>query len=139
MTLLLWLLSLPLHVDGHAHGIPRPRGAATVIAQVAAETDDPKRYAAILDVLAAHESAYRTGVTGDSGRSCGAYQTPCARTPPDGLGQTRLALAILHQAERTCTEHPIWAYASGRCVSSPVAVRYEREIQAALDTVVTEP
>jgi hypothetical protein len=130
--LLVWLVALPVHVDGHHHPIPRPYGAALTIANVAAETELPQVYAAMLDVLAAHESGYRNSVTGDSGRSCGAYQTPCARTPPDGLGQTRLALALIRQANDACPGHPLWLYASGRCASTWTAAWYEREVHARL-------
>ena len=128
---LAWLISQPTHADGHGHAIPRPYGAALTIADVCADEPDPRICAITLDTLASHESAYRTAAVGDHGQSCGAYQTPCARTPPDGLGQTRLALRILKQAETACPEHPIRAYASGACKSSPVAVRYEREIAIA--------
>jgi hypothetical protein len=134
MSILIWLVSLAVHADRHGFPIPRPYGAATTIAQVvASEPEDLQRiYAATLDVLAAHESAYRTGVTGDGGKSCGAYQTPCARTPADGLGQTRLALSILKDANDRCPGHPIWLYASGHCASSRTALWYEAEVRSAL-------
>ena len=132
LSLLTWLMSLAQHVDGHGHAIPRPLEASRVISLVALETDSPREYAAMLDVLASHESGYHTGVTGDSGRSCGAYQTPCGRTPPDGLGQTRLAARILKQAGEACPNHPLWVYASGACRSTAVALRYEAEVKRSL-------
>ena len=130
LEILVWLVACPLHLDGHAHPIPRPYGAAKTIADVAATTEAPQTFAALLDVLAAHESAYHTGVTGDGGRSCGAWQTPCAETPPDGLGQAKLALKILRRANNYCPVHAVWLYASGRCVSTQVARFYEREVRA---------
>jgi hypothetical protein len=132
-AIFLWLMLSASHADGHGHEIPRQSFAANTIAiVVAAETDAPQVYAAMLDVLAAHESAYHTGVTGDGGRSCGAYQTPCARTPPDGLGQTRLAARLLKQANEHCAGHPLWLYARGECKPSAIALRYEREVKAML-------
>jgi hypothetical protein len=83
-------------------------------------------------VLAAHESGYRTSAKGDGGKSCGAYQTPCSRTPPDAAGQTRLALSILKDANDRCPGHPLWLYASGHCASSRTAVWYESEVSRAL-------
>lgn len=130
--LLSWLLALPPLHDGHGAPIPRPRAAAETIATVAMETGLPQIFAATLDVLAAHESGYRIAAVGDSGASCGAFQTPCARTPKDALGQTRLAVAILYQALSVCSEHTLWAYAAGRCIRSTVAVRYEREVRQEL-------
>jgi hypothetical protein len=131
-ALLAWVLTLPAHVDGHHMPIPRPYGAALTIAKAALETDSPVVYAAMLDVLAPHESAYRTSAVGDGGKSCGAFQTPCGETPPDGLGQARLAAKILKRANDSCPGHPLWMYASGHCSPSAVALRYEAEVHAAL-------
>ncbi len=131
-AIFLWLMMSLSHADGHGHEIPRASFAANTIAIVAVETEAPQVYAAMLDVLAAHESAYHTGVTGDGGRSCGAYQTPCARTPQDGLGQTRLAARLLKQANDHCPGHPLWIYARGECKASAVALRYEAEVHRML-------
>ena len=131
-AIFLWLMTLAVHNDGHGNPIPRTSFAANTIAIVAEGTEAPQIYAAMLDVLAAHESAYHTGVTGDGGKSCGAFQTPCARTPPDGLGQTRLAAALLKQANDACPGHPLWVYARGECKPSRVALWYEAEVRRAL-------
>ncbi len=138
--LLAWLLALPLLHDGHGFPIPRPLGAARVIAEVAAETEAPQLYAALLDVLAAHESAYHPHAVGDHGRSCGAYQTPCARTPRrDARGQTRLAVKILRRAIDVCPGHPVWAYATGRCARTAVALRYEAEVRGEMAVPLPDP
>lgn len=61
--------------------IPRTESVIDVIATAASETEDPARYAMLLDVLGAHESGYNASLVGDHGNSCGAFQTPCGRTP----------------------------------------------------------
>lgn len=129
-ALFLWLLALPPVLDGHGHAIPRPRPAVMVISTVAATTDDPQLFGALLDVIAAKESGYRTKAAGDcpgmragsllctrerGAKSCGAYQTPCAVTPLDGLGQTRLALATLKRSFVACPVFPLAVYGTGRC------------------------
>ncbi len=131
------LLTLAPLLDGHGHQIPRPEQAAHIIADEASRTELPAWYTAALDVLGAHESAYHPSAKGDSGKSCGAFQTPCAMTPEDFRGQTKLAIAILRTAIDHCPEHPIWMYASGRCVSSPVALRYEMEISAEMRAITS--
>ena len=133
-SLVAWILSLAVAHDGHGRPIPRPAGFATVIATVALEHPevDPRIVAATLDVIAAHESAYRTSAIGDHGASCGAFQTPCARTPHDALGQARVAATIWLVAVDRCPEHPMWLYASGRCAPSRIARRYERFIREEL-------
>jgi hypothetical protein len=131
-TLTAWLVAQPGVPDRQGRPIRRPESAARVIAQVAVETEAPYLFAVHLDVLAARESGYRLTVIGDGGKSCGAYQTPCARTPSDALGQTRLALAILRTAIGRCAEHPVWMYASGHCSSSSTALEYEALIRQEL-------
>lgn len=128
-ALLAALLSLPAVRDFHDHVIPRPLSAARVVARAALETERPEVFAVLLDVLAAHESAYRPSAVGDSGRSCGAFQTPCAETPQDALGQARVAIRILRLALGSCPDHVLWSYASGRCRSSAVALRYEADVR----------
>ena len=72
-TLAAWIAALPLLTDGHGHPIPRPEWVAPAIAQVVLDEahpyDDPYELAATLDVVAAHESAYRPSAIGDHGRS----------------------------------------------------------------------
>lgn len=131
--LLALVLSFATLLDGHGHPIPIREAIRAVIASVA----DTDIEAAELYVLVSHESAGRVDVRGDSGRSCGAWQTPCAETPMDGpqlgLRQARVAVRILRRAAANCPEHPIWMYASGRCAPSATARRYEGEIQMLLD------
>ncbi|NBW08789.1 MAG: hypothetical protein EBR82_12270 [Caulobacteraceae bacterium] len=133
-----WLLSLPVVLDGHGHPIPRSSEVSSAIAVVALEQSyiDARVMAATLDVLAAHEGAYRLGSRGDRGRSCGTFQTACWKTPMDGaelaVRQARLAVAEWRRAVDRCPEHPVWAYASGKCAASWVARRYEQEIRAAV-------
>ena len=61
--------------------IPRHEKIVTVYVTAAMDSHDPVKYAVWLDVLGAHESGYDSSLVGDSGASCGAWQTPCARTP----------------------------------------------------------
>jgi hypothetical protein len=128
-ALVAWVLALPLY-----QATPRPPEFAAAIAEVALADapDDPRVLAATLDLIAAHESRYRPLARGDGGRSVGAYQTPRARTPATIAGQTRLAARILGEAARACPAHPLWAYASGRCLSSYAAREMERAVAASL-------
>ena len=147
LTLTAWLVSLPLVVDDNHHPIPRPPASARVIATVSMGTPAPELFAAWLDELAAHDSAYRTTAAGDCpglragdptctrelhAQSCGAWQTPCARTSKSPLEQAKLAIRILQQALEQCEAHPLWAYASGSCNKTPIAARYEREVNFTL-------
>ena len=128
-ALVAWLLALPLY-----QGIARPPEFALAIAEVALEQspDAPEQLAATLDLIAAHESRYLLTARGDAGRSIGAYQTPRHRTPATLAGQTRLAARILSEASRACPAHPLWAYASGRCLPSYAARDMERSVSRAL-------
>ena len=135
--LALWVLALPAWLDGHGRTIPRIPAVAEAIAAVAAEQPgDTRLMAVVLDVLAAHEGAYRIASRGDHGRSCGSWQTPCARTPMAGadlaVRQARVAAAMWAQAVQRCPNHPAWAYASGRCSRSWAADLYEREIRSTM-------
>lgn len=136
--LLSWILALAPRRDGHGQEIPRPHGFAEDVATVAMETPMPLVFAAMLDVLAAHESGYRLRSVGDGGRSCGAWQTPCALTPKDGLGQARLAVHILEHANDVCAGHPLFAYAAGRCIRTRIAEFYEREVHDELTVALPE-
>ena len=123
------LVALPALHDGHGRPIRRPEGAAKAIVEVVATDSEDPRDAVTLDVLMAHESGYHLDALGDSGQSCGPLQTPCAllplHAPPHAY--IRLALRILRASP--CA-HPLYSYASGRCAPTPVAVRYEREVEA---------
>jgi hypothetical protein len=130
MQILPILLTLAPMLDSHGYPIVAPPAALAIIARVAEETPAPELFASWLYVLGAYESGYRLSAVGDGGQSCGAWQTPCARTRGlDGLGQARVAVAILKQAIASCPDHPLWAYASGRCVRTSVAVRYEAKVK----------
>jgi len=144
--------------------IPRHEHSVSVfigvddIATAALETDDPMRYAAMLDVLTLHESGARISLVGDSGASCGSLQTPCAVTPGFArctdtelddttrchhgwafhnargiaLAQARKAVSILRTAVENCSEHPIFRYASGQCSWSRTASLYEIDVNVDL-------
>jgi hypothetical protein len=145
IDLALWLASLPLVLDGHGHAIPRPRAAVATIVEAANASPAPLLFAAWLDVLAAHESGYRTSAAGDcpglsagsrectrdrGAHACGAWQGLCAALPPKAtpLNQALLAVHDLVRAIAVCPEHPLWAYASGHCARTAVAVRYEADV-----------
>ena len=69
---------------------------------------------------------------GNGGRRGGASKTLRHRTPADLAGQTRLAARMLAEAARACPAHPLWAYASGRCLPSYAAREMERGVARAL-------
>jgi len=152
--------------------IPRSEKVATVIETAALETDDPVRYAVWLDVLGAHESGYNTSLSGDHmgtgvSRSCGAWQTPCERTPgfvrcaaiasgnqetseegcrwgwafhgtrTTALEQARIAISVLRTAASNCSEHVIWRYASGQCSWSRTASLYEVDVNVELSQMIS--
>lgn len=131
LTLAAWLCSLPALHDGNGLDIPRPAQFCPVVATVALEHPevDVRLMASLLDVIAAHESGYRTHPHGwnDGGKSKGAFQTPASTTPDDPLGQTRLAARILTVSMTSCPEHPLSLYASGRCATIRVAELYAAE------------
>lgn len=121
-----WLLSFPL-----VNGNPRPPEFAQALADVALETEDPRHWAAVLDVFASLESGYRPDAAGDcpgmrpgdpactrarGAASCGMLQTPCATTPTEMSGQLRYALAIFRVAAKMCPKMPLSPYAKGSCV-----------------------
>lgn len=150
-VLLAWLLALPPVLDGAGHPIPRPRAAAQVIADVAAAEPDALFVAAALDTFAALESGYRTNVAGDcpgmragdprctralGAKSYGAWQTPTAITPRDGLGQARLWVSILRTSQRACPAHPLALLGTGKCIAW--GDRRQRIIDAALVVPVPE-
>lgn len=142
-VLLAWLLALPPVLDGHQHPIPRPPGFCRVVAQVALEHPelDARLLAATLDVVAAHESSYRTHPAGsnDHGASKGAWQTPSRETPDDPLGQARVAAKWIIVSFTRCPGHPLSLYATGHvCGAVRVADFYVREIRAEAATPLPE-
>lgn len=152
------VLALPFVLDYEApRRMPIPRSAkvANVIAVASLETDSPIATAIFLDVVGAHESGYVTSAIGDHfdgiGRSCGAWQTPCARTPgfsrctegegcrwgwvfhgqpTTALAQARVAISIWQRAREGCPDHPMWMYASGNCSRSRTADLYENDMDS---------
>lgn len=134
-ALVAWIVSLPVIRDGHGLPIPRPTGFADAIATVALEHEelDARVLSAMLDVVAAHESAYRVRALGDGGRSKGAWQTPAAETPDDAMGQARIAAKWLIVSAKACPDFPLSRYATGHvCGSVRIADRYWREVRAEL-------
>ena len=127
-NLLAWILSASsAFADGHGHAFPRaPLALAAGIVDAALADassaaplfPDARTTAALLLKIASRESGYRTEVVGDGGKSCGAFQTPCASTPlRDPVRQPVLAIAILRRSFALCPEAPLAPYASGRCDS----------------------
>lgn len=109
-----WILAIALLMhDSHGYSRNMPPAMAQAIADVAPD----RATAALMVVFAFRESSYRADVKGDGGASCGAWQTPCARTPKDVRGQAVLALAIMHASMAACPDYPLAVYASGSCTS----------------------
>lgn len=142
IALSLWLCSLP-PVQASWGPIPRPDAFCRVVAAVALEFPevDARWLAASLDVVAAHESAYRTHPPGlnDHGASKGAWQTPSAETPDDAYGQARVAARWMIRSAQQCPDHPLSLYASGHiCGPIRVADYYSRQVMAALGSSILE-
>lgn len=126
-ALLSWLMSLPALHDGNGADIPRHDRVATVIANVAAQTDRPQFWASILDVWAAYESGYgdATAAGGCPGvpigvlcprshgaRYCGPWMTECRRVPLAAtLGdQARIAITMMRESFVACPDFPFAQY-----------------------------
>lgn len=77
------IMTLAVLKDGNGADLPRRTGFADVVAAAVVEHPDFdwRMLAAAEDVIASHESGYDAAAVGDSGKSCGAWQTPCAETP----------------------------------------------------------
>jgi hypothetical protein len=81
-------------------GTPSPRVVSAIAegcaAEAAAHPVDAQACAALVTVYMAHESTFRTGVYGDSGRSYGLLQLPAAWARSlDAAGQVRACLAAV--------------------------------------------
>ncbi len=110
-----WILTIALLMhDSHGYS----RSMSPAMAQAIADVAPDRATAALLVVFAFRESSYRADVKGDGGASCGAWQTPCARTPKDVRGQAVLALAIMRASMLACPDYPLSVYASGSCTSA---------------------
>lgn len=124
-----WLVSLPYLTNGGP--IVRPLEAAAAIAEAVAGEPDPARWAAALDVFAAHETGYGATIAGgcpgvpngtpctraQGATCCGAWATECRRTPASwGFAeQARLALTMFHEHAAWCPRWPFAGYVGGRC------------------------
>lgn len=148
-----WLITLPALLDGAGHKIPRDNAHVVAITIASADVgtldSTSQFFAGTLDMLAAFESGYRAQVAGDcpglpagdakctrdlGARSCGAFQLSCKRVTPTTtlLEQARMAVATLKRAIDVCPEHPLWVYATGRCVVTATAQRYEETLRKQL-------
>lgn len=132
------------------------------IAMAASETSDPLTLAAELDMFGAHEGGYCISVVGDSGSSCGTFQTPCAATPGFArctedeennhtkchhhwafhnargvaLAQARKAATVLQEWASKC-DHVVWGYARGACERTHTADLYENDLNVSLSQLST--
>ena len=129
-----WILAIAvLVVDAHGYSRAMPNPLAVAVTRAIRPAGDSEQLtptqrheAALLVVFAFRESSYRSDVRGDGGASCGAWQTPCARTELCGHtspqscfdAQAALALAIMRASMLACPEYPLAVYASGRCDSA---------------------
>ncbi len=109
-----WILTIALLMhDAHGYTRPMPQRVAEAIASVAPDRET----AALLVVFAFRESTYRDDVRGDSGKSCGLFQTPCVVTPlRDARKQVEVAMGIFKRSAIACPEHPLAIYGTGRCI-----------------------
>ena len=151
--LLVWLMALPVLHDGHGADIPRPEREALVIANAAAETEQPQFWAGILDVFAAYESGYGPatiagGCPGvpvgvpckreQGARYCGAWMTECRRVPHGAtlLDEARVAIAMMRESFSACPEHPFGQFAGVGCRAHPLtdfrAAAVRREMAVSL-------
>ena len=128
-TLLAVLATMTPVPDSAGRPILWPDRYPATVAQAVLEeptTLDPVWLAVALATIAATESGYATRAIGDHGASCGLYQTPCAITPRDAVGQARLAIRILAQSQ--ACDVPLALYTSGRCAPNRVASLYAARI-----------
>jgi hypothetical protein len=121
-ALALWLSTASAELkDGHGYaGRPAPAVVQAIADESIADPlmGDPISTAAVLLVFAFRESSYRADVRGDSGKSCGLFQSPCASTPlRDPKAQATIALAIMRRSMVACPDFPFAVYASGSCSS----------------------
>ena len=118
-----WVLTIALLVTD-SHGFSRAMPAKLAQAILNATKDRAEQ--AVMVVFAFHEGSYRTDVRGDSGASCGTFQSRCAVTPlctassPQACfdTQARIALDTMHRSFAACPEYPLAVYASGSCTSA---------------------
>jgi hypothetical protein len=123
-SMLSFIMSLFVALHPQAASVGDAKTVAHAIAYVA-EHDEPipgttrEHTAAILTVMAWHESRFRMGVVGDNGRAFCAMQIHggewLAKSP---IGCVRTALKMLRLSAESCPQAPLAAYAGG-CNSPP--------------------
>ena len=118
-------------------------GTAAAIADsepIFKDDKDKKKTAAFMVAIAFRESSFRTGITGDSGKSFGAFQIhlPYKKKTIEGWSGediladpekgARIALRMIHESIRACPAHPLAVYAEGgEGCSSPRAQRISKD------------
>lgn len=121
-------------LDGYTHGFPIARHVPTAHAIVAAslDTDDPKRWAAILDVWGAYESGNADadaagGCPGvpigtlckrsQGARYCGPWMVSCDRVPIGAtlVDHARIAIQRFKESARYCPAFPFGIYSGVGC------------------------
>ena len=140
--MLSFIMSLFVAIHPQATSVGDAKVVAQAIAYVA-EHDEPmpgftrEHTAALLSVMAWHESRFRMGVVGDHGRAFCAMQIHggewLARDP---IGCVRTALKMLKISAAACPEAPIAAYAGG--CNYPSARRISKHRLAEADKIEAE-
>ncbi|HEY1956730.1 MAG TPA: hypothetical protein VGH28_14015 [Polyangiaceae bacterium] len=141
-SLVAGLLGLAMLHDGTALHAPIARLADVVdaIASAALRTEDPARWAAILDVWGGYETAYGGGLgalaaggcpgtpigtlcSRDRGaKFCGPWMTSCGRVPRGATleDEAAIAIAMFRESFAACAAFPFSFYAAGDCASHDV-------------------
>ncbi len=118
-------------------------GTAAAIADaepIFKDDKDKKKTAAFMVAIAFRESSFRTAITGDSGKSFGAFQIhlPFKKKTVEGWSGediladpekgARVALRMIRESVRACPAHPLAVYAEGgEGCSSPRAQRISKD------------
>lgn len=129
-----WLMALAPCLDGYTHGLPIARRVpnAQAIARQSVTTEDPKRWAALLDVWGAYESgnADASAAGGCPGvpigtlckrehgaRYCSPWMISCERVPVGSTldDEARIAIAVFRESAAACPSHPFGFYAGVGC------------------------
>jgi len=120
--------------------IPRSIDVAIAISRAAADTNEPKRWAARLDVFAAFETHYgdanvaggcpgvRSGTPckrEQGAHYCSPFMILCSRIP---IGSTleeeaRIAIIIFEESRAVCPSHPLGRFVGVGCRASELAAR----------------
>lgn len=129
-----WLLALAPLLDGYTHGLPIRRKPALmiVIADVANRTPNPKWWAGVLDVWAAHETGYGDADAAggcpnvpigtlckrsEGAKYCTPWMIECARVPVNATlhEMAEIALKYFGQSQRACPQFPFSMYSGFGC------------------------